>query len=324
MRHGQRGYVLITVLASLVLITVVAARLDERVGLFRESQRAWDGWARSQGLLAAARDELLLAIGTRQLSQQGFGAGPGALRVDGRAYRLPSGVRVSVQDTRGLISVATPDPLVLRNFLLQRGVADGEVEPLLDKLADYSDTDDLRRLNGAEATDYRELGMAPPRNDWPISPYEVRLIPGWAERPQLWLRAGDFLTASREPWINPNSAPGPVLAALPGATPEGVAALLARRELQLFVSAAEVAALTGIRLPDEPVAFFPGRFYRLRLWLEDGPGAMEYHIILTPAASRLPWQILETRLVDRPAQSIPDAEIAPFPLALVESADGSR
>lgn len=320
MKRMQGGYVLVTVLALLVLMTVVASRLDERVGLFRESQGDWARWAEARVALLEAREEALLVMCTRLLTPLGFGVGIETLRVDGRPYRLPSGVRVSMQDMRGLISIATPDPAVLRNFMVRHGVTDAEVEPLIDKLADYGDLDDLKRLNGAEKEGYRALGLPAPRNDWPISPYELRQVAGWHERPSLWRRAGDFFTASRESEINPNTAPREVLLALPGATEVGVAALLARREALAFESVAEVAAVSGIRLAPDHMNFHPGLFFRLRVWHErDGPGALEYTVMFTPAAPRLPWQILEARIVDRPVFPA-DATIALFPL--VSSADG--
>ena len=38
---AQRGYALLTVLGLLLLLAVVAARLDARVDLFRSTQGAW-------------------------------------------------------------------------------------------------------------------------------------------------------------------------------------------------------------------------------------------------------------------------------------------
>jgi type II secretory pathway component PulK len=201
----------------------------------------------------------------------------------------------------------------LRNYLSNQGVTDRDIEPLLDKLEDYSDTNDLRRLNGAEVEQYRAAGLPPPRNDWPVSAYELRLVLGWSALPRVWAQAGDVFTANRETWINPNTAPAPVLAALPGAKPEGVAKVLQLREKRLFASAAELQSVAGIRVDDEPVAFFPGRYYRLRLWQEEGLGALEYTVILTPAAPRLPWLILETRLVDRPDARDAQRAIPAFP-----------
>lgn len=291
---------LVTVLLAMVLLALVAARLDERLDLFRDASGQWDRWVQAQADLAGARDELLFAMTTRPLTPLGF-AGTPLLRVDGRSVRLDSGVRASVQDMRGLVSVVAFDPGVMRRLLISHGVADREVEPLLDKLADYADLDDLRRLNGGEAPDYALAGLPPPRDDWPLSPYELRMVLGWHTHPALWERASDLFTSVREGALNPNTAPPAILAALPGATPETVQALMALREQGLHVASSEMLlALTGIAVPDNPVAFYPGLFYRLRLWRPGDARAVEYTVMLAPDSMSLPWLVLETRQIPRP------------------------
>lgn len=313
--RGEKGFILVTVLVALVLLAIVAGRLDDRVRAYREEQGGWQRWTREQSELSSAREELLFAIVTTQLSQAGFGRGKRVLRVDGRPYRLPSGVIVSVQDARGLMPVVDPDPGMLRHFLLQRGVKDREVSKLRDALADYADTDDRHRLNGVEADRYPALGLPPPRNDWPISPYELGLVAGWSALPGIWSRAGDVFTGVRDGRINPNTAIPEVLAALPGANAAGVGKALARREKRLFSGAADLMAESGISVEDDPINFYPGRFYRLRLWREDGAAALEHQLMLTPGSAVQPWLIIESRRIDRP-ELPPDREIPALPLAL--------
>lgn len=319
--RGQRGYVLITTLAAMVLLILVAARLDALVERYRGETRDWGLWAQAQAQLAAARDEALFAMATRQLSPWGFGAGPGAIRADGRVYRAQSGALVSVQDERGLICLNLPNMNMLRNALLARGVPDREVEPLLDTLADYTDTDSMHRLNGAEAEEYAAAGLPPPRNDWLLSPHEIRQVLRWRDYPKVWSRAGDVFSAARGEPFNANHAPREVLEALPGATAEGVAALLARRELQPFGTVGELRAVTGISLNDEDVLLHPGVLYRLRVWLEVGLPGIEYHIILTPGGQRAPWVILETRQIAQPTRDNANPAIPPLPSLSVDAPD---
>lgn len=314
--RSQRGYVLITVMVTMVLLALVATRLDERVMNFRDASAQWGRWVQAQADLAGGRDELLFLLATRHLTPLGF-AGEPLLRVDGRPYRLPSGVRVSVQDLRGLISIVSYDPGVMTRFLISQGVAQSDVSPMLDKLADYSDLDDLHRLNGAEADDYAAAGLPPPRNDWPISPYELSLMLGWRDHPALWERASDYFTAVRDGWLNPNTATPAVLAALPGATPQAVQVLLDLRDQGFHVgSSAALFGLTGIRVPDDPVAFYPGVFYRLRLWRPGDIRAVEYTVMLAPDARLLPWLILEARQVPRATHD----DDKPSPPLLADSA----
>lgn len=317
---GQGGYVLVTVLVALVLLAVVAARLDERVTSFLNATDRWGRAQRAERELANAREQLLFHLVTRQISTLGFGAGRDLIRVDGRPYRMPSGVIVSVQDLRGLISVTATDAPVMRNFLLQQGITDREADGLLDKLADYNDLDTLRRLNGGEASEYNDAGLPPPRNDWPLSPYELRAVLGWHKRPGLWRAAAEHFSAVRDGWINPNTAPPAVLRALPGASDEGVARLLLLREQRHLGSAGEVAAASGIVVPDDIVSFYPGQFYRLRLWLPGTPGAVEYTAAIVPDAPTLPWLTLEVRHIQQPKPPPDTPDVPPFPLALAEPA----
>lgn len=299
-RFPQQGYVLVTVMVAMVLLALVATRLDERVANFRDASAQWGRWVQAHADLAGGRDELLFLLATRPLTPLGF-AGVPLLRVDGRPYRLPSGVWASVQDLRGLISIVSYDPGVMTRFLIAQGVPASDAAPLLDKLADYNDLDNLHRLNGAEADEYAAAGLPPPRNDWPLSPYELSLMLGWRDYPALWEHAGDHFTAVRDGWLNPNTATPEVLAALPGATPQAIRALLGLREQGFHVdSSAALLGLTGIRLPDDPVAFYPGLFYRLRLWRPSDVRAVEYTVMLAPDAPQLPWLILEARQVLRP------------------------
>lgn len=301
-RRPQQGYVLVTVLVAMVLLALVSTRLDERVTSFRDTTRRWGNWVQAHADLAGARDELFYLLATRPLTPLGF-AGTPLLRVDGRTYRLSSGVRVSVQDMRGLISIVVYDPGVMTRFLVAHGVPERDAAPLQDKLADYNDLDDLHRLNGAEADEYAAAGLPPPRNDWPLSPFELSRVLGWRDHPALWERASDHFTAVREGWLNPNTAPPEVLAALPGATPQAVRAVLDLREQGFHVdSAAALRGLTGIALVDDPVAFFPGVFYRLRLWRPQDTRAVEYTVMLAPDARVLPLLVLEARQVRRPTQ----------------------
>ncbi len=312
MTPARNGYILISVLVALVLISFVATRLDERVEAIRTSQEHWLGWARTKADLSSALDVLLFDMVTHPMTQWGFGPGARGLRVDGRAYRMDNGVLASVQDLRGLMSIATPNTAMLRNFLLQHGAADKEVSPLLDKLADYMDSNDLRRLNGAEKDDYAAAGLPEPRNDWPISAYELRQIMGWADLPQIWSVAGDVFTASREEFFNPNTAPPEVLRALPGATDQAVAAILRQREIRCLF-ATDVLGLTGIVLDESPVNYYPGRLYRLRVWRADAVRALESVIMLTPGAPRLPWLIMEARFVAIPSREDQTALAGPYP-----------
>lgn len=304
---AQPGYVLLTVLAALVVLSLVALRLDDRVQDGRAARAAWSDWQTERQTLASASQTLMACLLLRPLGSRGFGPEPGVLRVDGRAYRLPSGVAFSVQDVRGLISVAEPLPELLKPYLAAAGLSTREADVLVDTLADFTDPDNLRRLNGGEAPAYAEAGLPAPRNDWLNSPYELRDVLGWHTHPVLWERASDWASAVRQPWVNPNTAPVAVLRALPGATPAGVAALLEARETRHISGAADLFAVSGITLADDLPQFNPGIIYRLRLWRPGGVRMLEYTVMLTLTAPSLPWATLEMRTLPRVAAAVGEA-----------------
>ena len=281
------------------------------------SSAHWGRWVQAKGDLAAARDELLFLLATRRLTPLGF-AGTPLLRVDGRPYRLPSGVWVSVQDLRGLISIVAADPGVMTRFLVAQGVPERDAAPLLDKLADYNDLDNLRRLNGAEADAYAAAGLPPPRNDWPISPYELSLVLGWREHPTLWGRASDHFTdgarwlaepehcATRGCW---RPCPGPRLRRCEGCSTFANKAFTSARRPRCGPHRHPAARRSG--------GVLSWRFYRLRLWRPEDARAVEYTVMLAPDAPISPWLILETRQVRRPTHD--DDKLDP-PLLAVAAA----
>ena len=312
-RTEQGGYVLVTVLVAVALLAVLAERLDRRVFGLRQAAATWQLWVGTQAELASAREEVLYAMVTRPLTHTGFGSGAALLRVDGSPYRLPSGVWVSVQDLRGLIALAAHDPLVMAAWLAAKGVPERDIGLMLDKLADYMDNDNLRRLNGAEAPEYAAAGLAPPANDWPLSAFDVSRVLSWHDKPHLWERASDHFSVLRDGWLNPNTAPPEILRVLPGATAEGVGRLLTLRRDRPVTDAQALLAISGIRLPDDPVSFFPSTFYRLRLWKPGSPGVQEYTVMLNPGGEKLPWLILEFRQIPQSAQADSQVQAEVFP-----------
>ncbi|HEX4871918.1 MAG TPA: type II secretion system protein GspK [Nevskiaceae bacterium] len=313
------GYVLLSCLLGLVLLTLIASRIDLRAGEGRASLQRWVDWTEAEGELADAREQLLFHLVTQPLTPLGFGEGPARLRIDGRAYAYGR-VRLSLQDERGLISLVQPDLPVLRRWLLQQGIADEQIEPLIDQLADYQDRDSLHRLQGAEAEAYAEAGLPPPRNDWPLAADELRNIPAWRAQPRLVEDPDRWFSVVRDGWLNPNTAPAAILLAMPGASPEGVRRLLDWREQQPLASAAQVLQLSGIVVDNDPPGFYPGLFYRLRLWHQEVPLAMEYHLMLTPGSPDTPWKILRLRRIPRSFLDASDAPVPDLPVVLAASA----
>jgi DNA uptake protein ComE-like DNA-binding protein len=325
----QQGFVLVVTLWILAIITIGAAYFAERVAdsirLARQSQQVTDALVDT----ASTRAEILFRLATTRFSIYGLGPTPqDAIALDNRPYRGSGQDVVRLQDSRGLINVNFIQPEMLRRLLGQMGVAAERRDAMLDSLNDYTDTDDLRRLNGAEAAEYRALGLPLPPNDWLVTPWQLQNIIGWREQAALWKdqRLPEMVTAARVVGFNLNTAPREALAALPGSSPEMANSLIKLRALQPFVSVSQLGGLANqAGLDTDSLMFFPGDNVRLTQESDKIPWALRCQITLTPFADRAPWRIdyyIKTG-VTSPAQNANQPLPLPARVALPASADAA-
>lgn len=66
---------------------------------------------------------------------------------------------IRVVGENGLIDINRADRELLRKVLEAVGIVDEAAESLLDRIEDFRDADDLKRLNGAEDADYEAAGL---------------------------------------------------------------------------------------------------------------------------------------------------------------------
>jgi general secretion pathway protein K len=153
--------------------------------------------------------------------------------VDGTPRQVTVGestVSVAVLDEAGKVDInAAPDEL-LQNLLAQTGIDADAAAALADAIADWRDPDDLKRLHGAEAPEYRRQGAPYEPSNAPFAAVsELRLVLGMT--PEIYERLAPLVTIySRLGRINPLSAPASVIRALPGVSPEAADEFLAVRE----------------------------------------------------------------------------------------------
>jgi len=90
------------------------------------------------------------------------------LRFDNRAYVMPVWndvlAEVRLQDEAGLLNLNVTDAVALERLLRNHEVDERAARELVAALHDFIDADDLKRLNGAEATEYERAGLTPPPN----------------------------------------------------------------------------------------------------------------------------------------------------------------
>jgi len=318
LRRPRRGYVLIMVLSTLAVIAFVALRFAERIDQLRRNAIGLTEYAEARASASSAQASTLYWMATRSLMPAGRGEDRSVLREDGRSYRLPDGAWVSVQDQRGLLPLNAMNRPSLLNLLMQDGLEFADAQIWLDMLEDYADTDDLKRLNGAERAEYAALGLGPPRNDWLLSVSELERIPRWRSDPKRLSRLSRLFSLATSNLVNPATASPEVLRALlPGASAAQLDLLVSLRQADLLTDGVLATRATGLALDRDDFLFAPGYQPRVTVWAPGLPRAFEYTVVLTPAGLAGPWAIAEQRQVSRPDIAHENAVTLDFPMALV-------
>ena len=289
----QRGFILAATLWILAIITIAAAYFAERVTRSLALAQQKQDTAEQLVAFANTRADILFRLGTTPFSFHGLG-GPPAIALDDRPYRGAGGDLVRLQDNRGLLNLNFPDPELMSRFLGQLGVPIEKRDAMIDTLRDYTDIDDLRRLNGAEAAEYAALNLPPPPNEWLASPYQLKNIIGWRDQPGLWenQRLLRLVTTSRISGFNPNTAPLEILASLPGSNREIATAIVKARNANPLVTIGQLPGLAaGARLDPEFFLFFPADSIGITQQHPKLPWAVQYCLTLTPQSENAPWRV---------------------------------
>lgn len=290
----DRGFVLVLTLWVLAAVAIAAAYFGERVQASLRLAATQRDFAQAQIALANGQAEVLYRLGTSPMSPWGLGDRPDVVRLDGRPYGETGGT-VELQDSAGLINLNAFADDVMDRFLTTVGVPAERHARLIDTLRDYVDSDDLRRLNGAEGPQYRAMGRPDlPRNAPLLSPPELSVVLGWLDQPAFWRVGGalEFTTTEGSPRLNPNTAPWQVLTALPGVTPDLAQVIIARRELEP-VDAGWIDRLLGTRFDTmvSPLQTFPSNTVRVTQRVPGLPWLLRYNVEVTPNGKTAPWKL---------------------------------
>ena len=161
---GERGFALVVVIAITTLLAVVAFVFTASVRSTIRSAHADLAAAEAESLAEAGITLALLDL-TASRRDDGHRRFP----IDGsaRTCRLPEGdlVSVRVRDEAGRIDLNVGRDELLRALFIGLGLSAPEAEAKVDAIGDYKDSDDGKRLSGAELNDYLDAGRpAGPKN----------------------------------------------------------------------------------------------------------------------------------------------------------------
>lgn len=308
-RETQKGYILILNMGVLALLLLGATYMGNQMSTALRMARAEQQAVRNEIDISNAKAKLLFLLSSLPRTVTGLGIGENAIIPDGRTYRLDDRIAVRIQDVRGLVSVnglglGGAGRQVMERLLGTYGLDPDTTARLLDTLLDYRDTDNLRRINGAEQEEYARAGNAHLlRNGDLLAPTELARVHGWAEIAALW---GDdpitnHISVHPRPAINPNTADWRVLVALGGIAPEMAKDLLqSRRRGEISDITSLVApGLSGDPFAGGPVIIkTPSDSLLVTFLPREGFLGQRIAVTHSPESERGPWRIQYTESLE--------------------------
>jgi general secretion pathway protein K len=325
LRGGAQGFVLAAVLWLLAGLTVVAALASQYAVDAANSAHLLRMKAQAESDFLSSRSRVLYLLAATAVHVNGRVGAQTPLAVDDRLYGAQGASLVQVQDARGLINLNRMQPDVAQRFLANCGVPGKDIAPLLDKLLDYTDSDDLTRLQGAEAPAYREAGRAGPANALLTDVQELWQVLDWESVRPAWQAKGcdRAVTVLSDGGLNLNTAPLPVMLA------NGVSQAFAQAVVNQRARVAGADSLAQSYSDfNESADFFarttlliPGQIYRVThhgaLDAQLGRYSLEYWVVLRTRSPAEPWWVSSpTRSLSSSALMQATAPLPPFNSAL--------
>lgn len=316
MKH-QGGFVLATVLVVLAVITVGATFIAVWVQSLRANAQVLQNQTQSSLDIQSTKATLLYLVSTQGMTYGGlrsdgssgiskkpedmgaFNTAPigNEIKLDDAPYSGVGNTFFSIQDEGGLLNVNYFSPAEMYKLLGYVGIAMPQATSMTNKLLDFTDSDNVTRMHGAERLNYAQAGLDAPANRPLVNPQEAYRVMEWAGATQLW-RYGLFqryTTVQSRGYPNVNTAPLAVLMTMDGLTERSASLLISAREKQVITLADQVAQITAgkINVPFDNINRFTSRYLRLSIWDKDGGVMKQIHLELTPKSPThlKPWLI---------------------------------
>lgn len=248
---------IVTILVALVISFSFLIRTEARSTIFFKEG------VQKRFIAEAGMERAILEIFHRQTyrEQAVVVEGNEVVRIDGRPYtgRMETGsYKFRLLSESGKIDINKMSDLtgiVLKNLLLSLDVPQEKADIIVDSILDWTDSDNLRRLNGAEDEYYLSLQVPYRAKNAPLDTLEELLLVkgitpdilfGNKEHRGIVQYLTIYGTSSK---ININAAPKELLMALPGLTEETAKRIIDQRETAEFRSVQDIQAITGLNLP---------------------------------------------------------------------------
>ena len=314
MKRRPEGFVLVAVLWMLAGLGLLAAYVDGVATVQVENARLAKQSFERELARRSTRETVTYLLATGRMNFRGLiletpqrfsddlsedvrfpATGDAELHVTGQVYAGPGDTRFAVQDESGLASVNSPQWPLFGSLLRRLGVAPDDARRLVARIEDYIDMDRTLRMNGAEASHYRERGKPPPPNWIMASPLELQNVIGVADivTAAQWRRLLPLLSMRESIGYNFNVMHPEVLAALLDLDLHEVQPLLETRAERTISRLSFIAMQTGkyLDIDQMDVRELPSRFLRIALWHEGEGVRTLVGVELTPFSDTSPWRI---------------------------------
>ena len=237
-RKKQHGIVLVVVLWIVTLLSVMAASFVYSMRTETQLVSAQVDRAKARALAEAG-----IAYATKHiLSPTALQKWP--LEGTAREWHFGSGrVNIAIVGANGKVDINRSDRGLLRRLLASAGVEDEALDPLLDAIEDWRDSDDARGANGAEEQDYQAAGRDYGPKNAPFERIEeLQQVLGMTQ--EIYHIIADELTVfSRQEGVNPAMASATLLRALPEIDTESV---------DEYLEARSESVIQGLPIPEAP------------------------------------------------------------------------
>jgi general secretion pathway protein K len=229
MKRRQNGVALVLVLWVITLLAVIAGNFAFSMRGEAQIVRNLISTAQAQSLADAGVQRAWFEMLKPPTDQQRWQANgvEHVFNVDGAL------LRVSIHDESGKIDLNTASDELLKSLFVSVGLSEVASVTLLDAVLDWRDTDNLKRLHGAEDADYRAANKSyiPPNGPFETVDELQRVLGMTVE---LYRKLAPTLTVySRQRGVNTAVASREVLLALPGINPAMVEQYLVQRQSML-------------------------------------------------------------------------------------------
>lgn len=167
---------------------------------------------------------------------------PVKIPLNGAETEIREGLRISLQDSNGLLSLRSLNEPALKRLI--ENLSGQDATGIIESYLDWIDRDRLARVNGAEEFYYKAKGLPYVPGNLPVQyKEEIGLIKGMNK--ELYNKLAPYVTYLPAPAFNPNTAPAEVLKAFLNIDEKAANRLLEHISVKPVSDNAALLALTG-------------------------------------------------------------------------------